>query len=82
MTLEVELDSPDGAVRQAIMTAAHYMTHGSDALDQEFGSGYAKAHPELLAAFMRTCAADFHTAVMKAGLQDIRDAIRDRGDGS
>jgi len=30
-------------------------------IDQAFGEGYAKANPELVGAFIQTCAADFHS---------------------
>jgi len=33
------------------------MRHGIEDIDTMFGVGYAKAHPELLAAYMRTAAA-------------------------
>lgn len=77
MTLDVLLHSPDDAMRQAWKTAHEYMMWGKDQIDEMFGSGYAAKHPELLGAFMRTAAQDFHTVDMKAGLQDLRDVLQD-----
>ena len=56
--------TPDQLMRQAGTTALEYMIYAIDAIDECFGEGYAKKHPELVGAFMRTCAADFHTAVV------------------
>lgn len=46
-------------VRQAGMTAEEYMRMGITAIDAEFGPGFAKKNPALLAAFMTTAAKDF-----------------------
>lgn len=51
-------------MRQAHMMATTYMAEGQVAIDQIFGIGYAKANPELLAAFMQTAARDFHTMMI------------------
>jgi hypothetical protein len=76
MTLDISIEDAGYLMARARMTAVTYMREGIEWIDKEFGDGYAKRHPELLAAFMRTCAADFHSGDMKAGLQDIRDALR------
>jgi hypothetical protein len=44
-------------------------------IDAAFGTDYAFEHPELVAAFMRTAAHDFHTAMMKVAAQDIRNVL-------
>ena len=46
-------------MRQACMTAHDYLLHGRSDIDGQMGAGYAKAHPELLAAYMQTAALDF-----------------------
>ena len=51
-------------MRQAHQTACRYMIEATDAIDASFGEGYAKEHPDLIAAFMKTAAADFHTAIL------------------
>ena len=52
------------AIRQAPITAAHYMKHGQREIDALFGDGYAAKHPELLIAFMDICERDFSFAIM------------------
>jgi hypothetical protein len=68
MTLDIQLDKASQVMEQAWMTAETYLHDGVRCIDKEFGAGYAGRHPELLAAFMRTCAQDYHTGIMKAGL--------------
>lgn len=46
---------------QASMTADEYLVAAIDSIDNRLGKGYAKAHPDLIGAFMRTSAQDFHT---------------------
>jgi hypothetical protein len=75
MTPDISIIDASYMLRQAPLTADQYMTNGKDRIDALFGDGYAAKHPELLAAFMRTAAQDFHTVMMKAALQDIRDAL-------
>jgi hypothetical protein len=75
--LDVEITDAGYLMRQAWMTADDYMMNAVERIDRQFGEGYAKKHPELVGAFMRTAAADYHSALMKAASQDIRDEIRD-----
>jgi len=49
-------------LRQAHMTAHDYMLHAVADIDERLGKGYAKEHPELIAAYMWTAAADFGRA--------------------
>jgi hypothetical protein len=85
--LDVQIDTPEAAMRQAWMTANDYFMNAIECIDMQFGDGYAKQHPELVSAFMQTCARDFQTTLMKAAAQDrvrviagaadmIRNAIR------
>lgn len=76
MTLDVRLNSVESAFRQAWLSADDYMEVAIRQIDLRFGEGYAENHPELVAAFMRTCAQDFHTTIMKVALQDIEAAIQ------
>jgi hypothetical protein len=75
MTLDVQLDEVAHAMKQAHMTADEYMIRGIQCIDKRLGAGYATKHPELLAAFMRSAAQDFHTVIVKAGLQDLCEAL-------
>src|SRR6266404_583036 len=51
--------APEHALRQASITAEHYMIYGTTSIDEKFGKGFAKNNPLLLAAFMQVCAQDF-----------------------
>ncbi len=77
----------DTLMRQASSTASDYMRAAVDAIDKQFGTGYAKAHPELVAAFMQTAAADFSAGLssktlghaltrITTAIDDLADAIR------
>jgi hypothetical protein len=57
--------------RQAPMTAHDYMMHGIKDIDELLGEGYAEAHPELLAAYMTTCALDFMGMGLITRLEDV-----------
>ena len=64
---------------QAWRTAGSYLTWAKQQIDEEFGKGYAKEHPELVAAFMKTCAQDFSDAsmgsILQEGIERIAEAI-------
>jgi len=49
----------DLLMRQASMTAHDYMQKAISDIDNLLGEGYAKEHPELIAAYMQTAALDF-----------------------
>ena len=53
--------SPETLMRQAVMTSAEYMSGAIREIDAKFGEGYAKKHPELVAAFINSCAMDYAT---------------------
>lgn len=61
--LDVQIASSAEVMRQASMTANDYMLDAKAMIDAAFGTDYAYEHPELVAAFMRTAAQDFHTAM-------------------
>ncbi|EFK6803476.1 hypothetical protein ACM5G3_004515 [Escherichia coli] len=46
------LPSADTLAEQAAKTASGWMSDAVIAIDELFGKGYAKQHPELVAAFM------------------------------
>lgn len=58
-------------------TAARYFKEAIAHIDQAFGKGYAKEHPELVAGFMQTCAKDFHTLVLTQAIQESVATLRD-----
>jgi hypothetical protein len=68
------MDAMD-TMRQAGSTADAYLKDGIECIDARLGKGFAKDHPELLAAFMRTAAMDFATMwVTEQVIAAIRDA--------
>lgn len=56
--------SADTLLRQASMTAAEYFDKAVRHIDDSFGDGYAKKHPELIAAFMQVAASDMNYATL------------------
>ncbi len=58
----VEADSTT-LLRQAPMTAGEYMDKAIE--------NYAKAHPELIAAFMQAAAIDMGTALIAGPIEDL-----------
>jgi hypothetical protein len=62
-------------MRQAPMTAQTYLIQGIKVIDAELGEGYAAKHPELLRAFIQTCALDLATAVLASVGQEIAESF-------
>ncbi len=62
-----------------------YLRTAETQIDAVFGGGYAKEHPELIAAFMKTASDEFtRTATAKVlqnlgyALESVADALRTR----
>jgi hypothetical protein len=64
-------------LRQASMTASTYLGEAIESIDGRLGAGYAKQHPELIAAFMQAAALDFGAAVIAGGLEEIAENMID-----
>ena len=64
-------------MRQAPMTVDLYLRSAIECVDGALGEGYAHKHPELVAAFVQACAADFNTASISYSLQGMRDSLRE-----
>ncbi|MBH2008066.1 MAG: hypothetical protein I8H71_00295 [Xanthomonadaceae bacterium] len=61
---------------QGAWTAGRHLREAIKTIDAAFEEpGYAKAHPELVAAFMRTAAADFSAVVLGNALISISEAL-------
>lgn len=69
--------TPIDLMLQARDTAQTYFNQAVRIIDEKFGEGYAKAHPELITGFMKTAASDFHTTIMNQKLDDLIAEIRD-----
>ena len=65
---------------KAIDQTTTWLDAGVREIDQRFGTGYAKAHPELLAAFVNAAALDQHfigVHDLSAKLDDLWKSIDD-----
>lgn len=51
--------SSNESISQASINALEYMEDSIKYIDRLFGEGYAKQHPELVGAFIQTCAIDY-----------------------
>ena len=60
---------------QAPNAATVYMNKAIIAIGEQFGEGYAEENPILICEFMRTCAADFNTAMMAKHIAPAIDHI-------
>lgn len=70
----VPLAYPESMMRQAGYTAEAYLRCAIETIDEQLGKGYAAKHPELIGAFIRTCAQDFDTAMMQKRLEELAGA--------
>ncbi len=57
-------------MRQAPETVHEYFHKAIKSIDDVFGNGYAKAHPELVAAFFQASCSEFGNSVLCQTLQD------------
>ncbi len=63
--------SAETLMRQAKLTAGEYLDAAVLDIDEKFGSGFAKSHPELVAAYMTTAALDYGTVTNAQSIQDL-----------
>lgn len=71
----METVSADRLMQQAPETAAFYLAHAVQHIDRIFGKGYAKAHPELTAAFMQTSAIDLAAMMISSAITELRENV-------
>ena len=69
--------TPSDLLHQAVLTAHSYLSSAIRIIDDEFGEGYAKAHPELVAGFMHTAAMDFDSCMERQALNSLASDIGD-----
>ena len=68
--------SAETLVDQGAYTAEVYLGRAIDAIDKAFDQpGYAKAHPELVGAFMHAATADLRTSVWASVTQDAIEQV-------
>lgn len=66
--------TPETGMRQAPMTMNHYMLDSIEFIDQQFGEGYAKKNPTLLAAFITGSSNDFVGMMLHNMLENVLDS--------
>lgn len=66
-------------MRQAPMTADEYLHAAVRSLDKQFGEGYAQAHPELVAGYMKVCASDFGASILVVAIQEVAEQLGNMG---
>lgn len=69
--------TPDQLMSQSVETAKHYMVEAIKAVDGRFGDGFSQKNPEMVAAFMKTAADDFMTAIFAQNIQNLCEYISD-----
>lgn len=72
------LPSAETLESQASRTAVSWLQDAIREIDKVFGSGYAEAHPELVAAFMKTAGLDeiaMHLRGLALAHQRIDDSL-------
>jgi hypothetical protein len=67
-------------LKQAPMTADEYLASAISCIDDKLGNGYAKAHPELVAAFIQTSAMDLGAAVVARAIETLATAVRQKNE--
>lgn len=70
-------DNEHNLMLQAVATAETYFEKAVRIIDAQFGEGYAKANPAVLAAFMGACSADFSATMLSNSLTNLGAAISD-----
>ena len=61
-------------MRHAGMTAQFWLHQGVEAIDANFGDGYAEKHPKLLSGFMRAAGADEIAMSLRSIVEESRSA--------
>lgn len=77
MSTGARIPSIDELELGASRAAAFYMQSGAEHVDRQFGAGYAKAHPELVGAFMTAAATTFQASLQSEGAKDIKEALHE-----
>jgi len=63
-------------MEDAAATAGVYLRRAVENIDNQFGKGYAKANPVLVAAMIQASAADFQAGQTNVAGHAIADALR------
>jgi hypothetical protein len=60
-------------MEQATHTAAFYLSSALHDIDKRICTGYAREHPNLIAAYMITAALDYHASATLSGAFEIAE---------
>lgn len=55
--------------------AVSYLVQAVKAIDEKFGDGYAKQHPELVGAFMKAAATDSQGIQIAKAIQELAEEL-------
>jgi hypothetical protein len=55
--------------------AGHYLATAIVEIDKQFGGGYASEHPQLIAAFMQTCAIEAVAGTLEREIRDLAETV-------
>ena len=75
MSVFVSEPSMETLIEQTSTTATQYLARAIEAIDLQLGRGYAMEHPQLIAAFMQTCAIDFVAGTLERELSYLANAV-------
>ena len=67
--------STDQLETNAVAVAKGYFTAACAGIDTTFEKGFAKDHPELIAAYIRTAAIDLQTLLISRAIEYAADRI-------
>ncbi len=67
--------SSNESISQASINALEYMEDSIKYIDRLFGEGYAKQHPELVGAFIQTCALDYLSNRLEIQVGFLQDNV-------
>ena len=70
--------SYDTAMRQSPDTINFYLRNAVEMIDDEFGEGYAKKNPDLVASLVKVQFEDFKNCGLTKVLYEIAEAIENR----
>jgi hypothetical protein len=57
------------------VTTAQYLARAIEAIDLQLGHGYASEHPQLIAAFVQTCAIDSVAGTLEREINQLTETI-------
>jgi len=65
----------DDILRQSSMAVHDILLRAIDDIDKHLGAGYAKSHPELLAACIAAATSEFNNSAMIVAIQEASSKV-------